>query len=73
MEVGYLDTYLLHWRGSIPLEEMVEEMERLVEKGKIKSWGVSKSKEGVEMLNEIYHKPTKKHIYYFCGSIQKVA
>lgn len=41
MEVDYLDTYLLHWRGSIPLEETVEEMERLVEKGKIKSWGVS--------------------------------
>lgn len=39
--VDYLDTYLLHWRGSVPLEETVEEMERLVRKGKIKSWGVS--------------------------------
>lgn len=41
MDVEYLDTYLLHWRGSVPLEETVEEMERLVRKGKIKSWGVS--------------------------------
>lgn len=41
MGVEYLDTYLLHWRGSVPLEETVEEMERLVRKGKIKSWGVS--------------------------------
>lgn len=39
--VEYLDTYILHWRGSVPLEETVEEMERLVRKGKIKSWGVS--------------------------------
>lgn len=37
----YLDLYLLHWRGSIPLTETVECLEQLVEKGKIKCWGVS--------------------------------
>lgn len=37
----YLDMYLLHWRGSIPLEETVECMEKLVKLGKIKGWGVS--------------------------------
>lgn len=37
----YFDLYLLHWRGSIPLEETVHEMEAMVKKGKIKSWGVS--------------------------------
>ena len=37
----YLDMYLLHWRGSIPLEETVDAMEELVKKGKIRSWGVS--------------------------------
>lgn len=36
-----LDLYLLHWRGDIPLEETVEEMEKLVEAGKILRWGVS--------------------------------
>lgn len=36
-----LDCYLLHWRGSHPLEETVEAFERLVEAGKIASWGVS--------------------------------
>ncbi|WP_274655415.1 aldo/keto reductase [Paenibacillus humicola] len=36
-----LDLYLLHWRGSIPLSETAEEMERLVEAGKILRWGVS--------------------------------
>lgn len=41
MGVEYLDLYLYHWRGSTPLSETVEELERLKEKGKIKAWGVS--------------------------------
>ncbi len=36
-----LDLYLLHWRGSVPLAETVEAMERLVRNGKIRAWGVS--------------------------------
>ncbi|MBO4888011.1 MAG: aldo/keto reductase [Firmicutes bacterium] len=41
MGTGYLDLYLLHWRGGIPLRETAEEMERMVRTGKIKGWGVS--------------------------------
>ena len=37
----YLDLYLLHWRGSVPLAETVECMEQLVEDGLIRHWGVS--------------------------------
>jgi diketogulonate reductase-like aldo/keto reductase len=37
----YLDLYLLHWRGRVPLAETVEAMERLVAAGKIRRWGVS--------------------------------
>ena len=37
----YLDLYLLHWRGSLPLAETVECMEELVHSGKIRYWGVS--------------------------------
>jgi len=36
-----LDCYLLHWRGSYPLEETIEAFEALVREGKILSWGVS--------------------------------
>ena len=36
-----LDLYLLHWRGSVPLEETVEGFEALRRAGKIRHWGVS--------------------------------
>ena len=36
-----LDCYLLHWRGSYPLQETVAAFEELVASGKIRSWGVS--------------------------------
>ncbi len=37
----YLDAYLLHWRGSVPLRETMRAMERLVADGKIRALGVS--------------------------------
>jgi diketogulonate reductase-like aldo/keto reductase len=36
-----LDCYLLHWRGSVPLQETVAAFDELVSAGKIRSWGVS--------------------------------
>jgi diketogulonate reductase-like aldo/keto reductase len=36
-----LDCYLLHWRGSIRLEDTITAFEQLVRDGKIVSWGVS--------------------------------
>lgn len=36
-----LDCYLLHWRGSHPLEETFAAFEKLREAGSILSWGVS--------------------------------
>ncbi|GGF56987.1 aldo/keto reductase [Azorhizobium oxalatiphilum] len=36
-----LDLYLLHWRGSYPLEETIAGFEDLQKAGKIRHWGVS--------------------------------
>jgi diketogulonate reductase-like aldo/keto reductase len=36
-----LDCYLLHWRGSVPLQETIAAFETLLRQGKILSWGVS--------------------------------
>ncbi|MBW6400820.1 aldo/keto reductase [Roseomonas sp. HJA6] len=41
MRVETIDLYLLHWRGSVPLDETVEAFEALREAGKIRHWGVS--------------------------------
>jgi diketogulonate reductase-like aldo/keto reductase len=46
-----LDCYLLHWRGSYPLEETIAGFETLVRDGKILSWGVSNF--DVEDLDEV--------------------
>ncbi|TWI53340.1 diketogulonate reductase-like aldo/keto reductase [Pseudomonas duriflava] len=37
----YIDLYLLHWRGQVPLPETVEAFEQLRQQGKIRHWGVS--------------------------------
>ena len=41
LKTDYLDLYLLHWRGSVPLRETVSCMEELIAEGLIKRWGVS--------------------------------
>jgi diketogulonate reductase-like aldo/keto reductase len=37
----YLDLYLLHWRGAVPLQETIEAFQSLKQAGKIREYGVS--------------------------------
>ncbi len=41
LKTDVVDLYLLHWRGSVPLADTVEAMERMRAQGKIRHWGVS--------------------------------
>ena len=68
---SYLDLYLLHWRGMVPLRETVECMEELTSEGKIRSWGVSNF--DVEDMEELMRIPggencTVNQVLYHLGS-----
>lgn len=41
LNTDHLDLYLLHWRGTVPLDETLAAFERLERQGKIRHWGVS--------------------------------
>ncbi|WP_346293145.1 aldo/keto reductase [Sphaerothrix gracilis] len=41
LQTDYLDLYLLHWRGSVPLAETLEAFQALKQAGKIRDYGVS--------------------------------
>lgn len=67
----YVDLYLLHWRGSVPLEETIEGMEKLREAGKIKRWGVSNF--DTADMEELWTKPNGENcvvnqVMYHLGS-----
>lgn len=41
LKTDHLDMYLLHWRGTVPLEETLAAFDALKRQGKIGRWGVS--------------------------------
>jgi diketogulonate reductase-like aldo/keto reductase len=54
LRTDYLDLYLLHWRGSIPLEETLSAFHDLRRTGKIRDFGVSNfDKPDMEQIMEI--------------------
>lgn len=59
MGTDYLDLYLLHWRGGIPLSETVACMEQLKKEGKIRRWGVSNF--DTEDMEELWAVPGGKN------------
>lgn len=71
LKTDYLDLYLLHWRGQIPLEETIEGMEKLKKEGKILRWGVSNF--DTDDMNELFNLPNGNHcmtnqVLYHLGS-----
>lgn len=59
MKTDYIDLYLLHWRGGIPLSETVECMEQLKKEGKISHWGVSNF--DTDDMEELWRVPKGDH------------
>jgi diketogulonate reductase-like aldo/keto reductase len=60
LKTDHIDCYLLHWRGSVPLQETVAAFDELIAAGKIRSWGVSNFDAGD--LNELLHVAGKGRI-----------
>jgi len=55
LEVDYIDLYLLHWRGDVPLRETLEAFQFLKDKGSIREYGVSNF--DVDDMEEAYALP----------------
>lgn len=54
----YLDCYLLHWRGSVPLSETIKAFEELIDSGKVRAMGVSNFDVlDMEEALQLAHKP----------------
>ena len=59
LQTDYLDLYLYHWRGGVPLAETIAELDRMKQIGKIKAWGVSNF--DVTDMEELWELPAGKN------------
>ncbi len=71
MGIDYIDVYLLHWRGQIPLSETAACMEALKKSGKIRAWGVSNL--DIDDMQELWQTPggdgcSVNQVLYHLGS-----
>ncbi|HAT53843.1 MAG TPA: hypothetical protein DCW31_01075 [Lactobacillus sp.] len=60
LNIDYLDLYLLHWRGSVPLSETVTALEDAKRAGKIRAWGVSNF--DVDDMEDLLTVPNGNHV-----------
>jgi diketogulonate reductase-like aldo/keto reductase len=71
LRTDYLDAYLLHWRGDVPLAQTVTAFEELRADGRIRAWGVSNF--DTADMNELLSLPGGEHcainqVLYHLGS-----
>ena len=60
LKVEYIDLYLLHWRGNVPLQETLEAFQFLKDEGSIRDYGVSNL--DVDDMEEAYALPRADEI-----------
>lgn len=60
LQTDYLDLYLYHWRGMVPLEETVAALQSLQEKGYFRAWGVSNF--DIADMEELWQLPNGKNV-----------
>lgn len=65
----WIDLYLLHWPGPHPVAETVAALESLVQRGWIRSWGVSNFDPGdlaglpaVPLVNQVLYNPSRRGV-----------
>lgn len=60
LQTDYLDLYLYHWRGSIPLTETVATLQDLKKQGYIRAWGVSNF--DIDDMQELWQLPEGQNV-----------
>ncbi|MBA1433699.1 aldo/keto reductase [Bombilactobacillus bombi] len=60
LRTDYLDLYLYHWRGSVPLAETIATLQALQDEGKIRAWGVSNF--DLEDMQELWQLPQGNNV-----------
>lgn len=55
LQTDYLDLYLYHWRGMVPLEETISTLQSLQNEGYFRAWGVSNF--DIDDMEELWQLP----------------
>lgn len=60
LQTDYLDLYLYHWRGTVPLTETISILQQLQEEGYFRAWGVSNF--DLDDMEELWQLPAGRNV-----------